>query len=596
MRYTDASSSVMLLYFCGLFLGLEVLRRAVFDPVFLVLFQALSAEERLQAHTTAKGFYEPLGMGLAGLLLFALHHLPALSEWLPFVWMGLFAAGALLFLRRTYSHYLAELQHAVSRRFTDDTEVFSSGIAWHQPAVVATDETPEAITTEHINQLIAGLTDRTQRRHAMTRLVQLGETAVPLLAESLRAATQDVQVQRLAQVCGHIRTPGSRQALVDLVQQPRLFGREAALRALRTFDQDSTDAPAFQALVREELQLAQQLLHGLATAPNDLRRALDYELTRVQQRIFGLLLQLYSPQFIADAQRGVAHAARERQANALEILDNIIPRSLYQGLQALLDVLPVSDKIRTFNQLLGAPAVPVAVVPLVVWEGEACFSDWTVSVALPYWHPELSTVGQLAPHLASNSLLVRESAFAVLDRLANHYPNLHQQLVSEHPLVVFQRMDHHAAAGNISAQERVQVLHRTALFAETPENVLSSIVPIMKEVTFHEGQEIFAKGDLGTSLFIVYGGEVNIFNGTQQLATFRKGDFFGELALLDAEPRSATAVAHGSVVAFRLDQEDFYDVMEERGEVLRNVLRVLCQRLRRQNEKMQMPQAMKNEE
>ena len=38
--------------------------------------------------------------------------------------------------------------------------------------------------------------------------------------------------------------------------------------------------------------------------------------------------------------------------------------------------------------------------------------------------------------------------------------------------------------------------------------------------------------------------------------------------------------------AFRLDQEDFYDVMEERGEVLRNILRMLCQRIRAQNEKM----------
>jgi CRP-like cAMP-binding protein len=48
-------------------------------------------------------------------------------------------------------------------------------------------------------------------------------------------------------------------------------------------------------------------------------------------------------------------------------------------------------------------------------------------------------------------------------------------------------------------------------------------------------------------------------------------------------------VAQGPVVAFRLDQEDFYDVMEERGEVLRNILRVLCQRLRRQNEKAHQP-------
>ncbi len=106
----------------------------------------------------------------------------------------------------------------------------------------------------------------------------------------------------------------------------------------------------------------------------------------------------------------------------------------------------------------------------------------------------------------------------------------------------------------------------------------------MNEVSFAAGQQIFAKGDLGSSLFIMYEGQVGVFNGPQLLATFGKGDFFGELALLDAAPRSASAVAQGVVTAFRLDQEDFYDVMEERPEVLRNILRVLCQRLRKQNE------------
>jgi CRP-like cAMP-binding protein len=145
---------------------------------------------------------------------------------------------------------------------------------------------------------------------------------------------------------------------------------------------------------------------------------------------------------------------------------------------------------------------------------------------------------------------------------------------------------HATPEARISALERVEVLKNTTLFAQTPENVLSSVVPIMKEVTFQEGEEIFAKGDIGTSLFIVHDGQVGVFTGNQQLATFGAGDFFGELALLDAEPRSATAVALSEVLAFRIDQEDFYDVMEERAEVLRNILRMLCQRIRRQNEKM----------
>jgi CRP-like cAMP-binding protein len=109
----------------------------------------------------------------------------------------------------------------------------------------------------------------------------------------------------------------------------------------------------------------------------------------------------------------------------------------------------------------------------------------------------------------------------------------------------------------------------------------------MHEVSFAASQQIFAKGDLGASLFIVYEGQVGVFNGAQLLATFGKGDFFGELALLDAEPRSASAVAQDAATVFRLDQEDFYDVMEERPEVLRNIMKVLCQRLRRQNEALQ---------
>lgn len=98
----------------------------------------------------------------------------------------------------------------------------------------------------------------------------------------------------------------------------------------------------------------------------------------------------------------------------------------------------------------------------------------------------------------------------------------------------------------ISALVRVVVLQGTALFTHTPENVLSSIVPIMKEVTFQDGEEIFAKDDIGISLFIVHDGQVGIFNGDQQLVTVGPGDFFGEFALLDTEPRSTTAATLGA--------------------------------------------------
>jgi hypothetical protein len=578
-----AGESLLLIYFCGLYLALEVLRRAVFDPVFLVLFQPLAQPERLQAHTLAKGYYEPLGMGLAGLLLYLLPAHEAVARWLPFVWMALFMAGALYFLARTYGHYLAELQHSLSQRFS-----LADELRTELPTEDNTAPTPVAAPADlaEARQLVGQLPDKKHRLAATARLLALGPAAVPALAAALAPGTPETLARRAALVAGQLRLPASRQALVALARQPHTLRREAALRALRGFAPVVADAPVFQGLVEEELRLAQRLVHGLAhpTAGHELSRALDYELTRVEQRVFGLLQQLYPPQIIVDAQRGVAHAARERQANALEILDNLIPRTWYQGLQALLDVSPPVDKALVFDQLLGPPEATLALPAYIIQQGEATFSDWTIGVALRRHLPTLNQLPNWLAYFSSPDALLQESALTAINHLATSQPRIYEEALRLAPALPHLLMSHHAAAAHLPAQARVGLLRQTALFAETPENVLSSIVPIMQEVSFPPGHQIFAKGDIGASLYIVYEGEVGIFNGPQLLTTFRQGDFFGELALLDAEPRSATAVAQGAVRAFRLDQDDFYDVMEERGEVLRNILRVLCQRLRRQNE------------
>jgi hypothetical protein len=578
LNRTDVEAT--LLYFCGLYLGLEVLRRAVFDPVFLLLFQPLSPPERLQAHTLAKGLYEPLGMALGGGLLFALHALPGGQTWVPFLWMGALMAGVLYLLTRTYSRYVAELQHALGRRFAEEPADLAA-----TPSLAST--LPTEASPEAIRRLAHELPSKASRPAATQRILRLGDAALPTLAEVLGADADQSLVRRVAQVCGRLRTPASRRLLVALARQPHLFRREAALRALRHFDVVPAEVPLFQALVHDELVLAQQLLHAQVQVEPTLASCLDYELVRTQQRIFALLGQIYPPQLIADAQRGVAHAARERQANALEILDNSIARPTYQGLQALLSLAPPAEKERTLDRVLGPLLAPAPLVETIVERGETAFTDWTVRTALDQWQPTMTTVAALSAHLRSTSPLVRESAFAILARLASQQPGLYQQLNAAHQTLDSLLMSHSATTSHISAAERVAVLQQTALFAETPENVLSSIVPIMHEVSFQAGQQIFAKGDLGASLFIVYDGQVGVFNGAQQLATFSKGDFFGELALLDAEPRSASAVAQGAATTFRLDQEDFYDVMEERPEVLRNIMKVLCQRLRRQNEALQ---------
>ena len=781
------SATGQMAFYCGLYLLLEVLRRTVFDPVFLVLFQPLAPPQRLAAHTLAKGFYEPVGMALTGGLFFALRSSGLLEGGLPFFWMGALLVLSLLFLRRTYLNYLAELKEGLGRRFAETAELAPpdaarhvvlahllsphptevlNAVAWlrkyepkslpeHAPrllehpderirlALLATPEAqplpvealqalalrdpaaavreaaarqlaaaipdapavaallagddlaarqgairgslaadskheaaqhslylllpnaesnpgptadlaalkllplfPLAIQNELIERhlasaepdvaqaalraigtvghlelahhLLAALNDKHRWQTAADSLVALGPAVVPLVRAVLLRDAEPAHPHRLSTVLERLDTSASRAALVELARHPHLFSRGVALRALRRFPARPADRPLFEQLLREEFSLAAQLLQGVvADGRPALAATVDYELTLLHQRVFGLLAQLYDAELVATAQRNVAHAARERQANALEILDNLIPRPIYQGLQALLDDSPVAEKARLFASLTAVPApathhhtlVPMgaaaaagsAVAPpphahpyappptpeplpaLLLRHGHTAFTSWTLSQALRHWQPTRpDALELLRPYCTSPYLLLRESAAVAAQALATHQglalSALHLPLEMSHA--------HATSDARISALERVVVLKSTALFATTPENVLSSIVPIMKEITFREGEEIFAKGDIGTSLFIVHDGQVGVFNGPQQLATFGPGDFFGELALLDAEPRSASAAALSEVLAFRIDQEDFYDVMEERGEVLRNILRMLCQRIRTQNEKM----------
>ncbi len=465
------------------------------------------------------------------------------------------------------------------RRAERQAGLVAAGFCSPEPAAAA------APSRAVVEQLIAELGTKATRQPATDSLLRLGDAALARLAEALARETDERRTHHVAQLCARLATPAARQVLVAAAQAPNLPARAAALRALAAFAPEPADAPAFQRLVGEEMQLAQHLLHGIAAADDELRAALGYELRKGRQRLFGLLLQLYERRPVLEAQRGLAHPAPERQDAALAALENLVPRPLYRALEALVGLGRLAGQVQAFDDLLAPPISPEAIQTTVVRRGQAAFSAWTIGVALRQWRPQPATVAYLYPHLQAADPLIQESASAVLRRLPVQRPAAYDHLLTLYPLANPPLMNAPSPAGRVSAQQRVLLLKGTALFADIPENVLASLVPIMKEIAFQPEQEIFGKGALGTSLFIIGEGEVGIFNGPQQLATFGNGDFFGELALLDAEPRSATAVAHGPVVVFRLDQEDFFEVLEEHSEVLRNILRVLCQRLRRQNER-----------
>lgn len=98
---------------------------------------------------------------------------------------------------------------------------------------------------------------------------------------------------------------------------------------------------------------------------------------------------------------------------------------------------------------------------------------------------------------------------------------------------------------------------------------------------YQAGDVIFEAGQAGEEMFIVRGGEVDVRLGTTVLETVGSDHFFGELALIDDGPRSATAVARTDCTLVALNRHRFTFLVDELPFFAINVMKVMADRLRR---------------
>lgn len=133
--------------------------------------------------------------------------------------------------------------------------------------------------------------------------------------------------------------------------------------------------------------------------------------------------------------------------------------------------------------------------------------------------------------------------------------------------------------------EKVLLLKSLSIFNETPETILTELAPLMQEEEVEQGALIFEEGEPGDCMYIIFTGEIRIHKGKTTLAILEEREVFGELSLLDAETRSATATAKTDCFLFKIAQEPFYELIESRPEVAMGFIKILCKRLRTLNDK-----------
>lgn len=133
-------------------------------------------------------------------------------------------------------------------------------------------------------------------------------------------------------------------------------------------------------------------------------------------------------------------------------------------------------------------------------------------------------------------------------------------------------------------EERVKILQTTHIFSDTDVEVLRDIAKALKEKHARNEQVILKKGDIGNAMFIIVKGRVRIHDGNHVLSKLGPGSIFGEYSLIDEETRSASVTAEESCDLLKLSQEDFFNIIFEKKQIIKGVLRVLINRMRSMNE------------
>lgn len=133
----------------------------------------------------------------------------------------------------------------------------------------------------------------------------------------------------------------------------------------------------------------------------------------------------------------------------------------------------------------------------------------------------------------------------------------------------------------------VSSLRKVALFEKLSSGELKEIAKISSEVAYPPNKILFSEGDKGAFLYIIVIGSVKIFtevNGKEKIISIlKKGDSFGDLALIDDLERSASAKTLESSILLTISKQAFLNLLENNFSVTKKVLMELSSRLRKTN-------------
>jgi CRP/FNR family transcriptional regulator, cyclic AMP receptor protein len=130
----------------------------------------------------------------------------------------------------------------------------------------------------------------------------------------------------------------------------------------------------------------------------------------------------------------------------------------------------------------------------------------------------------------------------------------------------------------------VELIGRVPLFEGLSRAHLGRVAALTEEVTYNPGRVIVKKDDPGRAFYVIVDGRARVVKGrivtAREEAELGPGDFFGELALLDGEPRAATVIAATPLTTVRIERTAFRRLLREEPKLALRLLEGMARRTR----------------
>ncbi|MBI2123573.1 MAG: cyclic nucleotide-binding domain-containing protein [Armatimonadetes bacterium] len=131
-----------------------------------------------------------------------------------------------------------------------------------------------------------------------------------------------------------------------------------------------------------------------------------------------------------------------------------------------------------------------------------------------------------------------------------------------------------------SKSSKVALLRKVPLFDGLSERQLEQVSQLADEIEVPEGKRLATAGETGRELFVIVDGRATVKTPRGRTVRLGRGDFFGEMSLIDGGPRSASVTADGPMKLLVVGQREFWALLSTASSISKKIMSALAARLR----------------